>query len=508
MAQPEGSSTQFMSDFEALMWTMERSPALSNTFANVTILDKAPQRDRFIAKMAEAADKVPKLHQRPVEPAGALSNPAWADDPDFDLHHHLRWVDLGGDATRRDLYDYVATLVVQPFDRERPLWDFTVVEGLAGGAAAMLQRMHHTITDGEGGIRLSVAFLDLDREPEPGTDRASGSPGKRSSGPARSSEPRKKLQQVDETDDETDDDNDDGLVGGGEGDGTVDAASGAGDFVSALADSLRQRGAQVVDAIGAAGSLIAHPSDMAEMTRSAGRQVQVLSRCSPLWTERSLDRWFGTTSLQLDEVKRAAHELGGTVNDFFVTGATAAAGAYHRAKGEPVDELRMSMPVSLRGIDPQAPRGNAMAGGNAFSLSQTLVPTGEMPPAERFGEIHDRLSATRSERALGALSGAAAVINLLPTAALLAAGERVTAGIDFVCSNVRAAPFDVFMGGALVEANYPVGPLAGTAFNLTTMSYRGTLWLGLHVDSGAIEEPGFLLGQLDDSYRELFAAAG
>ncbi len=492
---------QFMSDFEALMWTMEKSPALSNTFANVTILDRPPDRDRFIAKMTRAAIKVPKLHQRPVEPAGALSNPAWADDPDFDLHHHLRWVHLGGDATRRDLYDYVATLVVQPFDRERPLWDFTVIEGLEAGAAAMLQRMHHTITDGEGGIRLSVAFLDMDREPEPpevgtGRHRAStGEGGTRAdpgSGTAGSH----------------------GSTDGGPGElhgdprGTDDeAASGAADFVAALSDSLRQRGAQIVDAIGAAGSLIAHPSDMAEMTRSAQRQVQVLGRCSPLWTNRSLNRWFGTTSLRLDEVKDAAHELGGTVNDFFVTGATTAAGAYHRAEGEPVEELRISMPISLRGSDPGAPKGNPMAGGNAFSLSQVLVPTTEMTAAERFAEVHERLSTTRSERALGALDGAAAVINLLPTAALLAAGERITSGIDFVCSNVRAAPFELYMGGALVEANYPVGPLAGTAFNLTTMSYRGTLWLGLHVDSGAVEVPEMLLAQLEDAYRELFAAA-
>jgi hypothetical protein len=63
------------------------------------------------------------------------------------------------------------------------------------------------------------------------------------------------------------------------------------------------------------------------------------------------------------------------------------------------------------------------------------------------------------------------------------------------------------MGGALLEANYPIGPLAGTAFNLTTMSYRGTLWLGLNVDSGAVEDPELLLGELEQAYRELFEAA-
>lgn len=454
------------------MWTLEKNPALSNTFANVTILDRPPDHARFVDKMAAAVTKVPKLHQRPVESPGPLANPAWTDDPDFDLHHHLRWVNLGNRATTRELYDYVTTLTSQPFDRERPLWDFTIIEGLEGGAAAMLQRMHHTITDGEGGIRLSVAFLDIERSPDPPSVDA-------------------------RTDDR-------------QTDTTGDEAAEAGwmtDLVGALTESLRQRGAQVVDAISAAGSFIAHPTDAAEMARSAGRQAQVLTRCSPLWTERSLDRWFGTTSLDLAAVKDASHRLGGTVNDFFVTGAVAAAGAYHRAQGAEVAELRMSMPVSIREVGPDANRGDPMRGGNAFSPSQVMVPTTEMSAGERFTELHERLTATRGEPALGALGGVAAVVNLLPTAALLATGERVTAGIDFVCSNVRAAPFDLYMGGALLEANYPVGPLAGTAFNLTTMSYRGTLWLGLHVDSGAVGDPELLLSEVEMAYRELFEAA-
>lgn len=495
MTDPEGAPVEYMSDFEALMWTLEKSPALSNTFANVTILDRPPDHARFVAKMAAAVTKVPKLHQRPVEPAGPLSNPAWVDDPDFDLHHHLRWVNLGNRATTRDLYDYVTTLTSQPFDRERPLWDFTIIEGLEGGAAAMLQRMHHTITDGEGGIRLSVAFLDLERAPDPPADDARADRTGPAGGPPES-------------------DRGEGTAAGTRGDEPSDATSDdtidtgrMSDFIGALTESLRQRGAQVVDAIGAAGSFLANPTDAAEMARSAGRQAQVLTRCSPLWTERSLDRWFGTTSLELAGVKDAAHRLGGTVNDFFVTGAVAAAGAYHRANGAEVDQLRMSMPVSIRGAGPDTRKGDPMAGGNAFSPSQVMVPTAEMPAGERFSEVHERLTATRGERALGALGGAAAVINLLPTAALLATGERATAGIDFVCSNVRAAPFDLYMGGALLEANYPIGPLAGTAFNLTTMSYRGTLWLGLNVDSGAVDDPELLLEELEKAYRELFEAA-
>ena len=471
MSEAATGGHERMSDFEALMWQLEKRPALSNTFANITMLDRAPERRHLVSRMAGAVEKVPRLRQHPVSPAGRLTNPEWVTDPDFDLDHHIRWVTLGPGASDEELHDFVASLTSQPFDRERPLWDFTVVEGLSGGRAAMVQRMHHTITDGEGGIRLSMAFLDLERSPQADT------PGDPDAG-------------------------EDPEAPESEGGSAVREAA------RAIGDSIRSNGGRVIDALGSAASLVTHPGDAAEMARSAGRQVQVLSRCSPIWTERSTRRWYGTTTLELDSVKEAAHHLGGSVNDFFVCGATAGAGAYHQDAGSPVEELRLSMPVSLRTDSPKGERGDPMAGGNSFSPTQTLVPTGEMTPDERFGEIHARLDSTRHERVVGALNGAAAVVNLLPSAAVLAAGEFATGGIDFVCSNVRAAPFDLYIAGAFMEANYPVGPLAGTAFNLTTMSYRGYLFLGLHVDAGAVEDPESLLGHIERAYEDLFDAAG
>jgi len=143
-----------MSGFESLMWELERDPQLSSAFANLTMFDRPPDRGAFTTRMGRATVAVPRLRQRVVATHNPLGHPAWVEDPDFDLDHHLRWVDLGGAADERELYDLAATLMRQPFDRERPLWEFVTIEGLADGRAAMLQRLHHTITDGEGGIRL------------------------------------------------------------------------------------------------------------------------------------------------------------------------------------------------------------------------------------------------------------------------------------------------------------------------------------------------------------------
>ncbi len=484
MAGGEVHDSARMSDFEAVMWELERDPQLSSAFANVTVFDRPPDRERLRRRMDLASRAVPRLRQRVVPAPARLAPPEWRDDPDFDLDHHLRWVDLGGDASDRDLYDLVATLTKQPFDRQRPLWEFVVIDGLSGGRAAMAQRLHHTITDGEGGIRISVQFLDLERDPAPPPEPADVGNG-------NGDEPS--AADADAEDDPTADGSDDGSW--------LPRTAGA------LGHVARRSAEQAAKAVGSVGSLVRHPdqipskgADLVAVTRSAVRQVTIDGRRSPLWTERSLDRWFGTTRLHLDDVRSAAHELGGSVNDLFVAGAASAAAAVHEAAGTPVDELRVSIPVSTR--------HDRRAGGNAFAPSQALVATGPMAAAERFAAVHDALDVVKQERVLGSMQGAAAAVNLLPTAALVRTGQRMAGAVDFVCSNVKAAPFDLFISGAFIQANYPIGPIAGTAFNLTTMSYRGWMFLGLLVDPAAVADPQELLDALDEAYTDLLEAGG
>ena len=449
------------------MWELERDPQLSSTFANLTVFDQAVDRRAFRKRMEQTIINVPRLRQRVVTSIAPWELPKWVDDPEVDLDHHLRWMDLGGHGSQRELYDLVATLSRQPFDRERPLWEFVTIEGLAGGRSAMLQRLHHTITDGEGGIVLSVEFLDFERMPVPRTRKGSQSS-------SRSSKP------------------------------SGEDTAGSGDSVSEVPEASRpwwsRASAPLVSVATGAASLPSRTADLAGAVRSAARQARVGHRRSPLWTERSLGRWFGTTTLNLEDVLAAAHLLGGSVNDFFIAGAADAAGELHRVAGKPVEQLRVSMPVSTR--------HDRSAGGNAFSPTQMLVPTGLMDPTDRMTEIHSIVATVRSERAIESMGTAAQAAAMLPPAAILRSGQHLAHSVDFVCSNVRAAPFDLFIGGAFMQANYPIGPLAGTAFNLTTMSYRGWLFIGLAADPAAVSEPQVLLEELDNAYDRLFCAAG
>jgi len=470
-----------LSDVEALMWVLEKDPSLASTMVNVTVFDRPPDLGRLRARMAKATEAVPKLHQRVVTDLGGLWAPEWRDDPDFDLDRHLRVAHLPAPGGDRQLYDLAADMAATPFDRDRPLWEFVVVEGLDGGRGAMVQKMHHTITDGEGGIRMSVEFIDIERDPV-------GPLAVASRGTQSSPEPSAESGQ-DRTAEKTS--------------AATEAVHVLENLFGSLEHNVRRQAEAARRAFGSAvevardpARLVALPTEAAETVQALVRQVTIDGRRSPLWTDRSLRHHFDAFWLPFDDAKATAKALGGSINDLFVTGAAGGAGAYHRALGTDVAELRMAMPVSTR--------TTKTAGGNAFTPTRVLVPT-TADPRERFAKVRQRLTQTKGDKSVGLYQAVAGVVTALPPPLLIRLAKAQTDTVDFTTSNVRAAPFDLFIAGALMTGNYPLGPLGGTAFNLTTMSYRGRLDLGLHVDPGAVQEPDLLLRCLTDSFGELLA---
>jgi hypothetical protein len=233
--------------------------------------------------------------------------------------------------------------------------------------------------------------------------------------------------------------------------------------------------------------------------RSIGRQIGLTDGArSPLWNDRSYTHGFDVLSLDLDQVRSTAHALGGTVNDAFVTIMAAAAGEYHRSLGSPVDELRISMPVSVR--------HDREAGGNAWVPARVLVPTADLSSVDRFAEVSSRLAAVRKEPSLGLAGALAGLVRHLPRPLLLPLALQQVGTVDFACSNVRGAPFDLWIAGAHVESNHPMGPTAGVAFNATVLSYKESLDLGLNVDTGAVSDPELLRSCIEEAAAELLGS--
>ena len=219
---------------------------------------------------------------------------------------------------------------------------------------------------------------------------------------------------------------------------------------------------------------------------------------SPLWTQRSLHRRIEVLRVPFRETKDASKRLGGTLNTAFITSAAQAAGDYHRRIGTPVEHLRTTMAISTR---------TESSGGNAFSLARLLVPTGEMPIAERFHLILEAAAAAKTvSREAGGLDSLAAFASTLPTSLITRLAKQQSQTIDFATSNVKASPVPCYIAGAQILEIYPVGPLAGVAFNMTLISYVGSLDIGVNIDTAAVLQPDLLIACLNKAFKDLAVA--
>lgn len=453
-----------MSDAEGLMWRLEKDPHLSSTFANVTILDKAPDFDRLLRRMERATYAVPRLRQR-VQPAPVnLSAPMWVDDSNFDLRYHVRHIALPKPGSMRQLLDLASLIACDAYDRTRPLWQFVVVDGLKGGKSALIEKLHHTIVDGEGGVQLSLQFLDFERDAA-------------------------ELPPIDPE-----------LIAA-----AAEAATHEGPSPDLLRDLLTGSLRMPLGLLKQIKELLADPTGIPEAGSAAADTVRgVMQQLgdteaarSPLWTKRSLQRRMEVLRAPFDETRAAAKRLGGTLNTAFLAAAAEAAGRYHRELGAPVEELRSSMAISTR---------TETSGANAFSLARMLVPTGEMSIGERFAAIQAATGAAKESSNTASLETLAAVAATLPTSLITRLARQQAQTVDFATSNVRGAPMPLYMAGAQLLENYPVGPLGGVAYNLTLLSYNHSLDMGVNIDTAAVTEPTLLHDCLVRAFKDLLAA--
>ena len=435
------------------MWAIERDPVLRSTFLNITVLDRPPDMARLTRRIDETVTAFPRMRQRVRGATVPWERPAWIDDASFDLRYHVRHVALPPPGTRRALLDLAGLWLEDAFDPVRPLWQLTVVEGLNDGRAALLAKMHHTITDGVGGLRLSSSFLDFDPDGD---------------SPVRIAEPAPAA--------------------------PAEAPAGPSPLATAARVGRRAAGLARPDL------LVRQARDVVDTVASVARQSVGSPSGSDLWRDRrSMGRHLDTVDLGLDDARRTAKALGGTVNDYFVTGVSGGAAAYHRALGHPVERLRVAMPVSTR-VDKSF-------GGNSFAPARVTVPVGDADPVARFRRVHEALAAARSERALGMVDALATVILTLPPAVLTPIARQQVASVDLAASNLRGSPVELYLAGGRVEANYPMGPTAGVAFNATVLSYMDRLDMGLVVDAAAVQDPGLLRRCIEDEFAALSGAS-
>ena len=157
--------TEFMRNSDAFTWAMESDPRLRSTVVTVIMLDRSPDWDEVRNRFDVISRKVPMLRQR-VVPSPPPAPPRWEDAPDFDLGFHMRRVTAPAPGTFDTVLEMARAAAMEDFDRARPLWEATLIDGLENDGAAMVLKFHHALTDGVGGIQIGMILFDLSEVPE------------------------------------------------------------------------------------------------------------------------------------------------------------------------------------------------------------------------------------------------------------------------------------------------------------------------------------------------------
>ena len=460
--------TEFMSQTDAFTWAMESDPRLRSTVVTVIMLDRSPDWDVIRSRFEVLSRNLPIWRRRVVE-SPPPAPPRWEDAPDFDIGFHLRRVSAPEPGNLDGVLEMARVAAMSDFDRARPLWTATLIEGLDDGGAAVLCKFHHGLTDGVGGVQIAMHLFDLTEEPRAIEDveTKSGDPEVHQQGPL-----------------------------GEYLDGMVDIAR----------YDLGLLGRAVTGAVGAAPKLLVNAirrplqtaASAADMAASVYRTMRPVTQTgSPLMTERTLVRRLAVHHVPLARMKEAAHRSGGALNDAFVAGISGGLRRYHERHGVPVGDLHLTMPISIRKDD------DGM-GGNRITLARFDVPVGVADPAERISETHERTSRARNERSTPYIQLIAGAMNLMPRWYI----GSVLRKVDFLASDVPGVPVPVYLGGAKVLVQYAFGPTIGSAVNVTLLTYVDTCALGIDVDTGAIPDFEEFYDCLVAGFDEVLELAG
>ncbi|MGW0179443.1 wax ester/triacylglycerol synthase domain-containing protein [Nocardia sp. NPDC003345] len=432
-----GSRSSHMSQADLFTWSMEHDPVLRSTIVTVLVLDSAPDWDRVVRTLDRGTRLVPRFRHVLTGLPWGLAPPRWTPDPDFDLSWHLRRVALPPPADEATVLGLARREAMTAFDPARPLWTFTLLTGPDDGLCAAVLKVHHSLTDGLGGVQIAAEILDFTRD---GTERAPVRP--------RDEDTRSPLADI--------------LV--------WNAATGYG-LVRAAISNAATLGRAVFDPVAALRRGAALTASVARLARP------ITTTLSPLMTERGLGREPAVLDIPLDQLSDAAYRAGCTVNDAFLTGLLLGLRGYHTGHGAALDRVRVTVPISIR--EPGDP-----IGGNRITLARFGIPIARDDVLTTMWTVHELVERWRHEPAIPLSHAVAAVFNRLPSGAL----AEMLKHVDFVASDVPGSPAPLYLAGARIERLRAFGPTIGTAFNATLISYAGTCSVGITVDTAAVPD--------------------
>lgn len=419
--------------------------------------------DEMFELIGDALDRMPILRRRFIPAPHGLGNPAVIDDPDFDLHDHLRKRTLDAPGTRRELDRLIAEILSVPLPTDRPLWELTIVDGLAEEHVAFVMKLHHALADGMASVALlENAFIT-------NGEVANQEPYRPEPVPTRREHYR--------------------LI-------TAGAAQAARTLPRVFART-------------------AHGLRNARRVR-AGEKADLAAPFSGPRTSFNValtaDRTFATIALDLDDVLRAKDSAGVSLNDAFLSVCAGGIRRYlQRTSLLPDHTLIASVPMATR-TERRRIHGN--------HLDNLILPvhTDESDPGRRARAIHESSRAARRIRdafgtelfELRAGLVPAAFHGMMPRMwGRTGLSDHFRPPLNFIASNVRGPREYMELDGAVVTGLYSCGPiLEGIGLNITAWSYSDRLCVSVLGCSASLPDPSELTAAMSEELGTWIATLG
>jgi diacylglycerol O-acyltransferase len=412
-------------------------------------------------QLLAATEVTPLFRRRPYRSVATLGQWAWADDDDIDLEHHVRHSALPAPGRVRELLALTSRLHGTLLDRQRPLWEMHVIEGLERDRFAVYTKLHHAVMDGVSGLRLLQRTLSED-------------PAERSS-PAFWA-PRERRT----------------------------ARSGGGGGMSAVLGLPMAAARGLTDLARLAPTVI----------KLAEQGLREHATVLPLQAPRSMlnvpitgARRFAAQSWPMEQIRAVGKASGTSVNDVVLAMCATALRTYLLELGAlPNAPLIAMTPVSLRRED------SGEDSGNAVGTILCNLATDVADPVERLTAIHTSMRQGKELFAGLSQLQASAVSATMMSPLLL---SMVPGGVsrlapppfNLVISNVPGPRNPMYWNGARLSGVYPLSiPLTGQALNITVTSYAGSMEFGLTGCRRSVPHLQRLLSHLDDGLGELVKA--
>ena len=172
----------------AFLTAEDVDPDSSMVIGSLAVLaGPAPRLEELRALVEQRLPLAPRYRQRVRRSFLGLRAPSWEDQAGFDLRRHVRRAAVPAPGGEAELAELVGRTMADRMDRDHPLWDVTLVEGLTGGRWGLLCRIHHALADGVSGTAMLRVVYDIPDEAAPasvGLRKPPGTPLRRLAGAA------------------------------------------------------------------------------------------------------------------------------------------------------------------------------------------------------------------------------------------------------------------------------------------------------------------------------------